>query len=106
MVAREPGAATPLLRARRVYVSVPWSTVRSRGAQLAITRIELDAPVIALPPPQHSLPARPPGASPLPTPRHRLPLPARPLAAPAPPPPAPPPPPHPHTPAPAHPTPP
>src|SRR3546814_3348045 len=59
VVAREPGAATPLLRARRVYVSVPWSTVRSRGAQLAITRIELDAPVTDLPALQHWLAPRP-----------------------------------------------
>src|SRR3546814_1355552 len=72
VVAREPGAATPLLRARRVYVSVPWSTVRSRGAQLDITRIELDAPVIDLPALQHWLAARPPGASRLPTLRHGI----------------------------------
>lgn len=67
VVAREPGAATPLLRARRVYVSVPWSTVRSRGAQLDITRIELDAPVLDLPALQHWLAARPPGETRMPT---------------------------------------
>lgn len=67
VVAREPGAATPLLRARRVYVSVPWSTVRSRGAQLDITRIELDAPVLDLPALQHWLATRPPGESRMPT---------------------------------------
>src|SRR3546814_13689864 len=67
MVAREPGAATPLLRARRVYVSVPWSTVRSRGAQLDITRIEFDAPVLDLPALQHWLAARPPGETRMPT---------------------------------------
>ena len=67
VVAREPGAATPLLRARRVYVSVPWSTVRSRGARLDITRIELDAPVFDLPALQHWLAARPPGQSRMPT---------------------------------------
>ncbi len=67
VVAREPGAEAPLLRAERVYVSVPWSTVRSRGAQLDITRIELDAPALDLPALQHWLAARPPGETRLPT---------------------------------------
>src|SRR3546814_11600496 len=77
VVAREPGAATPLLRARRVYVSVPWSTARSRGAQLDINRIELDAPVLTLPDLQHWLAARPPGETRMPTPRPRPPSVAR-----------------------------
>src|SRR3546814_18914081 len=38
VVAREPGAATPLLRARPVYVSVPWSPLRSSGAPPDIPR--------------------------------------------------------------------
>jgi hypothetical protein len=67
VVAREPGAATPLLRAQRVYVAVPWSTVRSRGESLGITRIELDAPVLDLPALQHWLASRPPGKSRMPT---------------------------------------
>ena len=67
VVAREPGAATPLLRAQRVYVSVPWSTVRSRGETLDITRIELDAPVLDLPALQHWLASRPPGETRMPT---------------------------------------
>ncbi|MGN7725846.1 hypothetical protein ACTJIL_08525 [Luteimonas sp. 22616] len=67
VVAREPGAATPLLRAQRMYVSVPWSTVRSRGAQLDITRVELDAPVLDLPALQHWLATRPPGKTRMPT---------------------------------------
>ncbi|GAA3928870.1 hypothetical protein [Luteimonas lutimaris] len=66
VVAREPGAATPLLRARRVHVSVPWSTVRSRGAVLDITRIEIDAPVLDLPALQHWLASRSPGESRIP----------------------------------------
>ena len=45
---REPGARTPLLRARRLLVAVPWSTLRSRGAVLDVQRIELDAPVLDL----------------------------------------------------------
>src|SRR3546814_7721623 len=57
----------PLLRARRVYVSVPWSTVRSRGAQLDITRIEFDAPVLDLTALQHWLAARLPGETRMPT---------------------------------------
>jgi hypothetical protein len=64
---REPGAETPLLRAQRMHVSVPWSTVRSRGEQLDITRIELDAPVLDLPALQHWLATRPPGKSRMPT---------------------------------------
>lgn len=67
VVAREPGADTPLLRAQRVYVSVPWSTVRSRGQKLDITRIELDAPVLDLPALQHWLASRPPGETRMPT---------------------------------------
>src|SRR3546814_12600318 len=61
VVAREPGAAPPLLRALPVYVSVPWSTVRSRGAQLDIPRLELDPPVLALPALQPWLAPPPPG---------------------------------------------
>src|SRR5690606_9980542 len=67
VVAREPGAATPLLRARRILVSVPWSTVRSRGARLDITRIEIDAPVLDLPALQHWLASRPTGDTRIPT---------------------------------------
>lgn len=64
---REPGAATPLLRAQRVLVSVPWSTVRSRGEKLDITRLELDAPILHVPALQHWLSTRPSGETRLPT---------------------------------------
>lgn len=67
VIAREPGASTPLLRAQRVYVAVPWSTVRSRGETLDISRVELDAPVLDLPALQHWLASRPPGGSRMPT---------------------------------------
>ena len=67
VVAREPGAATPLLRAQRAYVSVPWSTVRSRGESLDITRIELDAPVLDVTALQHWLASRPPSRTRMPT---------------------------------------
>lgn len=62
VVAREPGAASPLFRASRVYVSLPWSTVRARGASLDATRLELDAPTLDLPALQHWLATRPPTA--------------------------------------------
>ena len=67
VVVREPGTATPLLRAQRIHVSVPWSTVRSRGARLDITRIEIDAPVIDLGALRHWLASRPPGDTRIPT---------------------------------------
>ena len=60
MEARAPGAPRPVLRASRVLVSVPWSTVRSRGADLTIKRIELDAPVLDVPMLQAWLASRPP----------------------------------------------
>lgn len=59
VIAREPGAA-PLLRASRLYVSLPWSTLRARGAALDATRLELDAPVLDLAALQHWLASRPP----------------------------------------------
>jgi hypothetical protein len=45
-----------------VYVSLPWSTVRARGASLEATRLELDAPTLDLPALQHWLATRPPTA--------------------------------------------
>lgn len=41
---REPGASSAMLRAERAYLSLPWSTIRARGADLRVRRIELDAP--------------------------------------------------------------
>lgn len=61
VTARMPGETTPLLRADRVLVSLPWSTIRSRGAELEIARIELDAPTVHLPTLLRWLDARPPG---------------------------------------------
>ena len=57
---RQPGADTPLLRAERVYLSLPWSTVRARGAELAVHRVELDAPQLDLAALQRWLATRPP----------------------------------------------
>lgn len=60
VVAREPGAARPLLRAGRVYLSLPWSTIRARGSDLTIKRIELDDAQLDLPALQHWLATRRP----------------------------------------------
>lgn len=67
VVVREPGATTPLLRADRIHVSVPWSTVHSRGQALNIRRIELDRPHLDLPALQHWLATRPPSEQRIPT---------------------------------------
>jgi len=60
VVARQPGAAEPLLRARRIYLSLPWSTIRARGGDLTVQRIELDAPQLDLAALQRWLATRPP----------------------------------------------
>lgn len=67
VVAREPGAAQPLLRADRIVLSLPWSTIRARGSELVIERIALEHPVIDLPALQHWLQQRPPGKARVPT---------------------------------------
>lgn len=67
LVVREPGAKTPLLRADRVLLSVPWSTLRNRGADPVVRRIELDAPTIDLPALQAWLSKRPPSETRIPT---------------------------------------
>lgn len=64
LVAREPGAAIPLLRAERVYLSLPWSTIRAAGAALDVERVELDAPRMDLAALQHWLDTRPPSSEP------------------------------------------
>lgn len=65
--ARQPGAATPLLRAERVLLSLPWSTIRNRGADIDLDRIELDAPVLDVAALQAWLASRPPGDGRIPT---------------------------------------
>lgn len=67
VVAREPGATIPLLRADRIYLSLPWSTIRARGSDLTVKRIELDRPQIDLPAVQRWLAKRPPSEKRLPT---------------------------------------
>ncbi|WP_119718686.1 AsmA family protein [Cognatilysobacter tabacisoli] len=66
VVAREPGAA-PLLTADRVHVSLPWATLRARGRDLTVRRIELDAPVLNIDAMQRWLAKRPPGERRMPT---------------------------------------
>lgn len=68
IVAREPGAQVPLLTADRILLSLPWSTIRARGAALDAERLELDRPVLQLAALQHWLSTRPPSEEPrLPT---------------------------------------
>lgn len=67
VVAREPGAARPLLRADRIFLSLPWSTIRARGNDLTVEKIELDRPFIDLDALQHWLRQRPPGETRIPT---------------------------------------
>ena len=51
----------PILQAERLLLSLPWKTIRSRGTDLEITRVELDAPRLHLPSLLRWLDARPPG---------------------------------------------
>ena len=72
VVAREPGSTTPLLRADRIFLSLPWSTIRgltagASGSDLTVDRIELDRPVIHLEALQHWLDRRPPSKTRVPT---------------------------------------
>lgn len=67
LVAREPGAKTPVLRAERVLLELPWSTIRARGADLTVQRIELDAPRLDLAALQHWQAGRPPSKTRVPT---------------------------------------
>jgi hypothetical protein len=64
---REPGAKDLMLAARRIQVSLPWSTLRAGGSALVARRIELDAPRLNLPALQHWLAARPPSRKRMPT---------------------------------------
>jgi hypothetical protein len=62
---REPGTNNTLLRAERALIALPWSTLRSRGKDLTIRRIELDAPRLNLTALQTWLAKRPPSEEPL-----------------------------------------
>lgn len=67
VVAQRPGDPHVLLRADRVFVAVPWSTLRARGADLTAQRIELDAPVLDVPALQRWQATRPPSETRIPT---------------------------------------
>lgn len=67
VVARQPGADVAILRAERIHVALPWSTLRARGAEFTATRLELDAPVLDVPALQAWLATRPPGERRIPT---------------------------------------
>ncbi|GAB3388042.1 AsmA family protein [Lysobacter fragariae] len=70
--AREPGAAYTMLNAKRLYIALPWSTLRAAGDDLTATRIEFDEPRLQLPALQHWLATRPPSKPRLPTLTHGL----------------------------------
>lgn len=67
LVAKRPGDHTALLRAKRVFVALPWRTLRTLGDDLSLERIELDAPTLDLPALQRWLATRPAGKTRLPT---------------------------------------
>ncbi|WP_257644190.1 hypothetical protein [Luteimonas salinisoli] len=67
LVARSRDGVDTLLSADRVLVSLPWSTLRARGADLVIERVELDAPALDLAAFQRWWASRPPGDGRLPT---------------------------------------
>lgn len=60
IIAREPGGKAAILRAERVLLALPWSSLRSGGKDPVIERVELDAPVFDLPALQTWLAKRPP----------------------------------------------
>lgn len=64
LVVRAPGAKTAMLRADRLLISLPWSSVRSGGDDPTIERLEFDAPVLDVPALQAWLAQRPPGEPP------------------------------------------
>lgn len=70
--AREPGASAAMIEAERVLVAVPWSTLRARGMDPVVTRVELDAPRLQLEPFLDWWGRRPRGDGPLPTLREGL----------------------------------
>jgi hypothetical protein len=64
LVARQPGAPVPILRASRIEIALPWSTVRARGGSLELIRLEFDEPQLDLPALQRWQATRPPAEPP------------------------------------------
>ncbi|MFC3550033.1 hypothetical protein ACFOLC_03290 [Lysobacter cavernae] len=67
VVARQPGVYTPLLRAERIHLELPWATIRALGVDLTVKRIELDAPQLDLAALQRWQATRPPSQTRIPT---------------------------------------
>ena len=67
VIAKQPGATTPLLRAKRIYLTLPWSTIRAGGADLTVKRVELEAPQLDIAALQRWLATRPPSETKIPT---------------------------------------
>ncbi|KAB8315376.1 hypothetical protein SD81_032405 [Tolypothrix campylonemoides VB511288] len=66
VVARQPGEA-PLLRAERIDLLVPWSTLRARGREPVVERIEIDGATLDVAALQAWLDTRPESDGPMPT---------------------------------------
>jgi hypothetical protein len=62
LVVRRPGTQQVMLRAKRLLIAMPWSTLRGAGKDVVVERIELDAPALNLPALQAWLATRPPSA--------------------------------------------
>jgi hypothetical protein len=60
VTAQREGDAAPVLTAQRLLLSVPWSTLKSRGREITVHRIELDRPVLDIGAMQRWLATRPP----------------------------------------------
>lgn len=60
IVVREPDSKAVILRADRLLIALPWSTLRSRGDELTVERLELDAPTLDVVALQTWLAKRPP----------------------------------------------
>ncbi|TZF88071.1 hypothetical protein [Cognatilysobacter lacus] len=60
VTAQRDGDATPVLTAHRLLLSVPWSTLKSRGADLTVHRVELERPSLDIAALQRWLTTRPP----------------------------------------------
>lgn len=67
VVAKQPGTGTPLLRAERIAMEVPWATIRAAGDDLTVTRLELDAPQLDVAALQRWQATRPPSKTRIPT---------------------------------------
>lgn len=60
VTAQRDGDATPVLTADRMLLSVPWSTLKSRGREITVHRIELAHPQLDIAALQRWLETRPP----------------------------------------------